>query len=257
MYGVAQVIVRLTLPRLERGGCVFQHDRPAGGGLNSRRSFPMIAPQEPVCCKKSFPVWHEGFIAMLPVIQQHACVAFRHLDKEAEEEAIAETIAHALVAYVRLFEQGKVDIAYPTVLALYGAKRVKVGRKVGMKLNVRDVASEYCQLSKGISIKRLDRYGHDEGWREILVEDRNAGPAEMAASRIDVADWFRSLPPQDRQIASALAVGNSPGEVARQFRVHPSLISHKRWDYLRSWKRFQGEEVPVRPLRCQSNSLPS
>ena len=216
----------------------------------------MIALQEPVCHKTS-QAWHEGFIAMLPIIQQHACVAFQHLDKEAKEEAIAETIAHALVAYVRLFEQGKVDIAYPTVLGLYGARRVKIGRKVGMKLNVRDVASEYCQISKGISIKRLDRHDCEEGWREILVEDRNAGPAEMAASRIDVADWFRRLPPRDRQIASALAVGNSPGEVARQFRVHPSLISHKRREYLRSWKRFQGEEVPVHPLRCQSNSFPS
>ena len=209
----------------------------------------MIALQEPVCRKKSSPAWHEGFMAMLPVIRQHACVSFRHLDKEAREEAIAETIAHALVAYVRLFEQGKVDLAYPTVLALYGVKRVKVGRKVGMKLNVRDVASEYCQLSKGISIKRLDRYGHEEGWREILVEDRKVGPAEMAASRIDMADWFRRLPSRDRQIVGALAVGNSPGEVARQFRVHPSRISQKRREYLRSWRRFQGEEIPARSSR--------
>jgi hypothetical protein len=33
------------------------------------------------------------------------------LREEAREEAIAETIANALVAYVRLFEQGKVDLA--------------------------------------------------------------------------------------------------------------------------------------------------
>ena len=123
-------------------------------------------------------------------------MTFRHLDEEAKEEAIAETIAHALVAYVRLFEQGKVDLAYPTVLALYGARRVKSGRKVGTKLNVRDVSSEYCQFSKGISIKRLDKYDLEEGWREILIEDRHAGPAETAASRIDVAGWFRRLPPR-------------------------------------------------------------
>jgi len=184
-------------------------------------------------------------------------VTFRHLDKEAREEAAAETIAHALVAYVGLFDQGKVDIAYPTVLALYGARRVKIGRKVVTKLNCRDVSSEYAQLAKRITVERLDRYDREKGWCEILVEDRHAGPAETAASRIDVADWFRRLPPQDRQIAGALAVGNSPGEVARQFRMHPSRISRKRREYLRSWSRFQGEEIPTRRLRRQSKNQPS
>ena len=217
----------------------------------------MIALQDPVCRKKCPPVWHEGFMAMLPIIQRRASLTFRHLDKESKEEAVAETIAHALVAYVRLFEQGKVDIAYPTVLALYAARRVKIGRKVGMKLNVYDVASEYCQISRGISIKRLDRYDHEEGWREILVEDPHAGPAETAASRVDLTDWFHRLPPRDRKIAGALAVGNSPGEVARQLRMHPSQISRKRRAYLRSWSRFQGEEIPTLPLRRRSKNQPS
>lgn len=78
----------------------------------------MIASAKPVRRKSSPPAWHDGFMAMLPTIRQHACRTFRHLDEEAQEDAVAETIAHALVAYVRLFEQGKVDVAYPTVLAL-------------------------------------------------------------------------------------------------------------------------------------------
>jgi len=211
----------------------------------------MIAMKEPVCRKKS-SAWHEGFLAMLPTIQRRASLAFRHLDKESREEAIADTVANALVAYVRLFKKGKVELAYPTVLAMYGVKQVKTGRKVGMKLNVRDIASEYCQLSKRISIKRLDRYCHEEGWREILVEDPHAGPAETAASRIDVSEWFDRLPPRDRQIADSLAVGNSTGEVAQQFRLHPSRISQKRREYLRNWRRFQSGDAPVRPRQCQS-----
>jgi len=215
----------------------------------------MIALQKPARRKKSAPAWHDGFLAMLPIIRQHAYVAFRHLNREAREEAVAETVAHALEAYVRLFEQDRVEIAYPTVLALYGARRVKIGRKVGTKMNVRDVSSAYCQISKGITLERLDRHDREEGWLEILVEDRHAGPAETAASKIDVADWFHRLPPWDRRIAGALAIGNNPGDVARQFRVHPSMISQKRREYLESWRRFQGEETPPRPARCQSDNL--
>ena len=217
----------------------------------------MIAPQNPVRRKKPDPAWHKGFMAMLPKMRRLAFMVFRHLDKEAQEEAVAETIAHALVAYVGLFEQDKVDVAYPTVLARYGARRVKIGRRVATKASVRDVSSAYCQLSKSISVDRLDRHDADEGWREILIEDRHAGPAETTAARIDMADWFDRMSLRDRQIAEALAIGNGTGEVAKQFQVQPSRISQKRREYLQSWKTFQGEQDPLHSSRCPFENRPS
>ena len=32
------------------------------------------------------------------------------------------------------------------------------GRRVGVKLNVRDVSSAYAQQAKGFTVERLDRY---------------------------------------------------------------------------------------------------
>ena len=37
---------------------------------------------------------------------------------------IEEVVVNALVAYKRLYDKGKVDLAYPTVLAMYGIRQV-------------------------------------------------------------------------------------------------------------------------------------
>ena len=190
----------------------------------------------------STPAWHAGFLALLPAIVRQASRAFRHLRPEARQDAIEEVIANSMVAYARLVEMGKADIAYPSPLARYGIRQTKDGRKVGMRLNVRDLSSMHCQKHKGVTLERLDRFDRDEGrWLEVLVEDRRAGPAETAAARIDLSDWLRLLPSRDRKIAGALAVGGTTGEVAKRFRLSPARISQKRREYRESWNTFQGE----------------
>jgi len=72
---------------------------------------------------------------MLPAIQRHARISFRHLDAEAREELIQEVIANSLVAFLRLFSLGKTELAYPSVLARYGAAQARDGRRVGGRLN--------------------------------------------------------------------------------------------------------------------------
>ena len=62
------------------------------------------------------------------------------------------------------------------------------------------------ELAEAFSIQRLDRRYADGQWKEILVEDHRAGPAEVAAARIDIVNWFDSLPVRKRRIAQALGV---------------------------------------------------
>ena len=179
---------------------------------------------------------------MLPAIRRQARLAFRHLDPEAREEAVEEAVANALVAYVRLFERGKVELAYPSVLALYAIRQVSEGRRMGTKLNVRDVSSEYCRLKKGLQLERLDRFDRETGeWLEVVVEDRHAGPAETAAARIDIGEWFRRLPRHVRKIAKTLASGERTGAVAKRYRVSPGRVSQIRKELAASWRQFQGE----------------
>ena len=58
---------------------------------------------------------------------------------------------------------GKADLAYAGVLARYGVAQVNDDRRVGGRLNIRDVSSEYCQRRKGVTVERLDKYNKDEG----------------------------------------------------------------------------------------------
>jgi hypothetical protein len=146
--------------------------------------------------------------------------------------------------FANLVERGREALAYASVLAMYGVKRVKVGRKAATSANVRDIGSKYCQLAKGLTLDRLDRYDKEERtWQQVLVEDRHAGPAEVAAARIDVANWFEKLMPRDREIAKFLAAGNTTGETAARFGVSAGRISQKRREFMESWQSMQGENA--------------
>jgi hypothetical protein len=135
-----------------------------------------------------------------------------------------------------------VSLAYPSVLARFAVAQYHDGRRVGSKLNCQDVLSPYARRKKGIHVESLHGYNRIEhSWRDRLVEDRRAGPAETAAARIDFADWLASLTRRDRMIAEALSDGSATKDVARQFRISPGRISQKRRQFLESWQRFHGE----------------
>ena len=191
-------------------------------------------------CPAPRPRWHRVFLALLPQIVQHAKFAFRHLRGEARQDAIQETIANVLVAFVNLVRRGKMSIAYPTVLAKYAVAQINDGRKVGNSLNCRDVLSPYCQRLKGLVVERLDRHDKDDenAWSEILIEDRHAGPAETAMVRLDFSDWLASLKRRDRRIAEALSVGNSTSDVAKRFKISAGRISQLRRELAESWRTF-------------------
>lgn len=197
---------------------------------------------------KHFPIprWHKGFLLMLPSIRQHAAVSFRHLNPDAREEAVQEVVCNALRAYVRLVQLKKVASAYPTVLAKFAVAQVKDNRKVGGHLNVKDVLSPYCQAKKGVIVERLDHFDEEEGhWQEVLIEDKHAGPADIATIRIDFTEWLRSLPGRLRRIAKLLATGETTTAAAKKFDLCPGRISQIRKELFRAWQIFQGEIVPL------------
>jgi hypothetical protein len=204
----------------------------------------MIAPARPVRRKKSPPAWHEAFLAMMPTVKAHAKIAFRHLLAEAREEAVQEVLCNACSAFARLVERGKADLAYPSVLARYGVAQVNAGRKVGCSLNINDVASDYCQRRKNVMVERLDAYDAEEdAWQEVIVEDKHAGPADVAITRIDFATWLELLPKRLRKIATFLASSETTTAAARRFRVSKGRISQIRKQFHMAWNQFQGDQL--------------
>ena len=190
------------------------------------------------------PAWHQGFLALLPKICHCARFAFRHLDPEAKQEAIQSVVAGALNAYVRLVQLGKADLAYSTPLAQYAIRQYRDGRRLGCRMNVRDISSPYAQKVKGIVLHRLDKFDTDEGvWEEILIAGRTVGPAELAATRIDFPAWLRTLSRRDRKIAMKLAAGETTGRVAQMFHLSDGRISQLRNELKAAWDQFTGDKL--------------
>ena len=196
---------------------------------------------------------HDQFLQLLPAIRRHARFSFQSLDQEARDEAVQEVIANAWRTFVRLWEQGRGDLAYAGPLARYGVSRVRDGRCVGGSWNVHDVSSRHCQRRKGIRLERLDDFDKlAGGWKEVVVEDGKATPADIAAVRIDFQEWLRSLPAQLRGIALTLASGESTQLTARHFGLSPGRISQLRRDLERAWHSFQQEH---RQHGCRARQL--
>jgi hypothetical protein len=179
------------------------------------------------------------FLEMLPRIRHRARRAFRMIRPERKAELIQEAIANAYCAFAALVQRGKSDVAYATPLANFAIRQVIAGRQVGTKPNLRDVMSPQAHLAYGLDVERLDTFDEVQGeWRAALVEDRHATPADIAAARIDVAAWLRSLSQRNRRIAKTLAMGETTSSVARQFELSLARISQLREELRTSWERF-------------------
>ena len=215
---------------------------PAWGRSHFSEIVPMKTSAKSVRCRKSPPAWQDAFMEMVPAIEIHARISFKHLGAEAREEAIQEVVCNACCAYARLVELKKTDLAYPSALARFGVAQTKDGRKVGGTRNCGDVLSGYCQQKKKVLVDRLDQFdSEDEAWEEILVEDRHAGPAETAITRIDFATWLQHLPHRLRKIAMFLANGETTTTAAKKFRLSRGRISQIRKELFIAWRNFHAD----------------
>ena len=182
---------------------------------------------------------NERFVEMLPGIRHQARRAFCRFRPERKEDLIQEVIANAYSAFVALDRRGKAKVAYATPLASFAIRQVLAGRRVGTRPNRRDVLSAQAQSAGEVIVERLDEFDHEQGeWRAALLEDRRATPADIAAARIDVAAWLRSLSHRTRRIAEMLAMGETTSGVARQFKLSSARISQLREELKTSWERF-------------------
>ncbi len=191
--------------------------------------------------------WQDAFLIMLPRIRDAIRVAFHYLPGDHRDEAVQEGVANACVRFARLVERGCADRAFPTVLARFAVAQVRDGRVVGTRGNSRDVCATRCQRRKRYTIERLDRpepFGG--GWKDAVLEDRRTAVSDQAGFRIDFPEWLSRLSCRDRQVAEALALGDTTGEVARRFAVTSGRVAQLRRELGDSWRQFHGEVATSR-----------
>ncbi len=189
---------------------------------------------------------NDKFLSMLPEIRKQANFAFRRVPLDAREELIQEVVAQAYGLFVRLCQRRKLGLVYATPLTQFAIKKVRAGRRLGSRANSQDVMSPSAAVAKGFAIERLERFNARTGqWREALVEDRTAGPAQIAMTRLDFDTWLSTLSNRDRQLAEKLALGETTGCVARTFQISAARVSQLRRELCANWHRFVGELAEV------------
>jgi len=189
---------------------------------------------------------HDRFLSMLPQIRRQALAAFRSQRCESREELIQEVVANSYRAWVLLVRRGKESVAYATPLAQYAIRQVLDGRRVGGHQSAQDIMSVGASKLHGFKVEQFDQRDQQTGiWKEQLVEDRRAGPAEVAAARLDLAAWYRTLSKRNRQIASALSMGDTTADVARRYALTPGRVSQLRVWLRKHWEQFQGDSQLV------------
>ena len=185
---------------------------------------------------------HRQFVDhILPAVELHAGVQFRHLKGQDREEAIQETKAVAWMLFIQAIELGKDPATFPTCIAAFAVKRVQSGRLLA-GTSARDVLAPATQQRTGFEVHSLDDEScdPDTGWKAAVAQDsHNSTPADAVAFRLDFDRWMNGLSSRDRVVAERLAVGDRPGLVATRFSLSPPIISKLRRKLAQSWERFQ------------------
>ena len=205
----------------------------------------MIAPIK-TTEKPSAETLHRQFINhIIPAVQLHASVQFRHLKGQDRDDALQETQAVAWQLYVRAVELGKDPTGFSTCIADFAVRRVRCGRLfAGSTSN--DVLSPAAQRSGNFEVHSLDddSCDKDTGWKAAVAQDsRDFTPADAVAFRLDFERWMAGLGGRDREVGERLAVGDRPKQLAKRYGVTPSMISIIRRGLSKSWASFQGVQV--------------
>src|ERR1700676_332904 len=99
---------------------------------------------------------HVVFLTILPRIERHGDVYFRHVRNAGlKEEFIAEMVALAWKWCVRLAQQGKDVTRFPSAIATFAARAVRSGRRLCGQEKAKDVLSPPAQRRRGFTVQSL------------------------------------------------------------------------------------------------------
>jgi hypothetical protein len=200
---------------------------------------------------------HATFLAILPRIELHGQIYFRHVKcPDRKEEVLAEMRGLAWKWYVRLHQRGKDPTAFVSAIATYAAKAVHSGRRDCGHEKAKDVLSPVAQRRGGFNVESLPQStstSHDrlyglpfgqemlDGFEERLHDNTITPPPEQAAFRIDFPAWRRTGSERDRRIVDELMAGGRTKDVSAKFGMSPGRVSQLRREFMENWLRFCGE----------------
>jgi hypothetical protein len=202
-------------------------------------------------------VLQQHFLAILPRIETHARIRFRHLRCPGKRaDAIAEVVALSWRWFLRIFEQGKDVDQFVSALATLAARHVRCGRRLCGAQRARDAMSPRAQHRHGFHVEPLpcstrrshvSRYGDPhsqdqlDAFEERLCDNTQSPVPDQAAFRIDYPAWLVQLDPRNRAIAQDMALDHDTTDLAHKHQLSPGRISQLRRELNLDWRCFHGE----------------
>ncbi len=166
----------------------------------------------------TFETHRQSFARHVAELHRMAAAQFRHLDPEAMQEAVQNTLALAWKAFLALILKGRAgeDGILKSCL-WYSIKQTKAGRKVDGESRAKDA---YKHARKGrVGLERADL-------RNFVSDDT---PVPDAVSfRIDLPNFLATLTDRQQRMAEVLMTGETTTAVADQFGVTPGAVSQFR-----------------------------
>jgi hypothetical protein len=166
----------------------------------------------------------QHFLTILPRIELHAQVSFRHLKCPGrKEDAVAEVVAVAWKWYLRATAKGKDVDAFASALATYAARHVRGGRQVWGKDRRNDVLSPACQQRHGFVVGKLAEVDtlSSNPLQDALADNTRSPVADQVSFRIDFPTWLRRRSDRDRRLALDLMAGERTLDVAGRLGLTP------------------------------------
>jgi hypothetical protein len=183
---------------------------------------------------------HAAFLTILPRIELHGRVYFRHKKPDKRDEAIAEMVALAWKSFINCVRNGKNPLEFPMALARRAAQAVHNGRRLCGQEKIRDVLSPRAQQEHNFVVVSLPEGSSLNGnvFDEALIDNTRTPVDDQVAFRIDFPAWRRTRSDRDRRVIDDLMVGERTMDVADQHGLTAARISQLRRDFYEDWTRF-------------------
>jgi len=204
---------------------------------------------------------HARFLKLLPRVQVHGRIFFRHLKcRETREECIAEMVALAWRWFVRLMQRGKDPNTFRFNFCRFAAFAVKSGRRLCRMERPNDVLSDRAQRERGFKVESLpvsSRTAHENLYAKVhgqrehdayeeRLKDNTVSPIpDQVAFRLDFPQWLLTWDQRNRRIIKDMAQDERTLDLAQKYGCCPARISQKRTEYKHDWERFCGDTEPA------------
>lgn len=181
------------------------------------------------------------FLAILPRIQQHAVICFRHVRcPSTKDDCIVETIALAWKWFQRLLQRGKDASHFVSTFATFATRAVRSGRRACGTDKPNDVLSPRAQRQRNFEVRSLrpcQSHGCDD-WLQSLQDNTQTPVLQQVCFRCDFPARRRRHQRRDRLMIADMMKGLGTKALSRKYGLSPARISQKRREFHDDWKWF-------------------